>query len=227
MLKPSEEKYLKAIYHVSQTDNTRISIALLSDYLDLKRPTVHERVGILEDRKLITNKKATGIRLTKTGLKLALSVVRKHRVWETFLVKICKFTWSEVHELAEQLQNINSEKLLDRIYLLSGEPRFDPHGDPIPDKSGVLPVSVRRPFSQSVEGCKCVVVGVDEDSHEFLTYLTELHIGLNDKLFVEKIFGFDGSLKVKYRNNLSSILSAQVAAKIQVTCIKPNCLCKP
>src|SRR5690606_19362953 len=113
--------------------------------------------------------------------------------------------WGEVHELAEELQNINSEKLIDRIYQLSGEPKFDPHGDPIPDKTGVLPESDRRPLSKSVRGCRVVVLGVEEDSPEFLAYLTELKIGLEGKLNVEQIFAFDGSVKVRYQNNQAAV----------------------
>jgi DtxR family transcriptional regulator, Mn-dependent transcriptional regulator len=227
MIKTSDEKYLRAIYQISQSESTdKATISELAYYLDLKPPTVLERLKILQQEKFITYKKATGIHLTKTGQKEALNVIRKHRIWETFLHKVCKFSWSEVHELAEQLQNVNSEKLIDRIYTLSGEPKFDPHGDPIPTKTGSLPSSERRPLLNSVEGCKCTVLGVNEDSAEFLNYLSELKIGLNEKLTVEKIFGFDGTLKVKYKGSESALLSSKVAEKIMVTCLKPNCLCK-
>lgn len=226
MLKTSDEKYLRAIYHLAEDKNDKVSLSDLAYYLDLKPPTVLERMHVLQDEKWILYKKQDGIRLTKTGEKEALNVVRKHRIWETFLHKVCKFSWSEVHELAEQLQTVHSEKLIDRIYDLSGKPKFDPHGDPIPDKSGKLPVSERRPLLNSVDGCKCIVLGVNEDSHEFLNYLTDLKIGLNEKLIVEKVFVFDGSLKIKYRNNENVILSPKVSEKILVSCVKPGCDCK-
>ncbi|MCE3260208.1 MAG: metal-dependent transcriptional regulator [Bacteroidetes bacterium] len=227
MIKTSDEKYLKAIYHVSQSENTeKATISELAYYLDLRPPTVLERLKILQQEKLITYNKKAGIQLTKTGHKEALNVIRKHRIWETFLHKVCKFSWSEVHELAEQLQNVNSDKLIDRIYTLSGEPKFDPHGDPIPDKTGKLPASQRRPLLNSVEGCRCVILGVNEDSTDFLNYLTDLKLGLNDKLTVEKIFTFDGSLKIRYKNNEQAVLSSKVAEKILVTCIKAGCSCK-
>ena len=155
-----------------------------------------------------------------------MKVITKHRIWETFLHRVCKFGWGEVHELAEELQNINSEKLIDRIYQLSGEPKFDPHGDPIPDKTGVLPTSNRRPLSLSVAGCRCIVLGVEEDSAEFLAYLTDLRIGLNGRLNVEKLFDFDGSVKVRHHNNHTAVLSLKVAEKIQVECLRPGCDCK-
>lgn len=227
MLKTSDEKYLRAIYAVGRAEKKqKVSLSDLAYYLDLKPPTVLERLHVLQKEKFISYTKTEGVVLTKSGEKEALNVIRKHRVWETFLHKVCKFGWNEVHEMAEQLQNVNSEKLIDRIYTLSGEPKFDPHGDPIPDKSGKLPVSVRRPLLNSIEGCRCLVLGVNEDSAEFLNYLTDLNIGLNEKLSVEKVFGYDGSLKIKYKNSESVILSPKVAEKILVTCTKHGCACK-
>ena len=227
MIKTADEKYLKAIYQISLTEKTnKATISELAYYLDLRPPTVLERLKILEQQKLITYTKLKGILLTRNGQKEALDVVRKHRIWETFLHKVCKFGWGEVHELAEQLQTIHSEKLIDRIYVLSGEPKFDPHGDPIPDKTGILPLSKRRSLLNSVEGCRCVVLGVNEDSTDFLNYLTDLKIGLNDKILVQKIFLFDGSMRVKYNNDENAILSSKVSEKIMVTCVKPNCTCK-
>jgi DtxR family transcriptional regulator, Mn-dependent transcriptional regulator len=223
----SDDKYLKAIYQISHAENPgKSTISELAYYLGLKPPTVLERVKRLKAARLITYRKDTGIQLSRAGIREAMNVIRMHRIWETFLHKVCKFGWGEVHELAEQLQQIRSEKLIDRIYFLSGEPKFDPHGDPIPGKDGVLPSSERRPLLESVEGCRCVVLGVYEDSPEFLNYLTDLHIGLNDKLNVEKIFVFDGSIKVRYKQHETAILSAKVAEKILVTCLKPNCMCK-
>lgn len=227
MLKNSDEKYLKAIYQISLSEpEQKAGLSELAYYMDLKPPTVLERIRILAAENYLQYSKQKGIQLSKSGEKIALQVVRKHRIWETFLQKVCKFNWSEVHELAEQLQQVNSDKLIDKLFILCGEPKFDPHGDPIPDKQGVMPVSERRPLLHSVEGCKCTVLGVNEDSVEFLNYLSELAIGLNEKLQVEKIFTFDGSIKVRYKSNLNATLSAKVAEKIMVSCSKPGCLCK-
>lgn len=226
MIKTAEEKYLRAIYQISLAESVaRPTITELAWYLDLKPPTVLERLKELQREKYVTYSRTRGIHLTRSGQKLAMQVIRRHRIWETFLHKVCKFGWSEVHELAEQLQNIQSEKLIDRIYLLSGEPKFDPHGDPIPDKEGILPESHRRPLLQSLEGCKCTVLGVNEDSVDFLNFLTDMHIQLNEKLTVEKVFLFDGSIKVSYKQQ-TAVLSSKVAEKIMVTCTRNNCACK-
>lgn len=223
----SDQKYLKGIYQIRQAEFiAKVSLNELALYLDLSPPTVLERVKKLRSQKLVTYTRAKGIVLTTSGSYAALQVVRNHRIWETFLNKICKFSWSEVHDLAEELQKVNSEKLMDRLYQLSGSPNFDPHGDPIPDKAGTLPVLHRRPLSKSVEGCRCLVLGVNEDSPEFLNYLTDLKISLDTKLLVEKIFNYDGSLMVLIKKNERAVISPTVAGRILVSCTKPNCKCR-
>ncbi|HQQ93511.1 MAG TPA: metal-dependent transcriptional regulator [Bacteroidia bacterium] len=227
MISSAEERYLRAIYQISQAEYPgKCSLNELSLHLGLKAPTVLERIRNMEKARWLTYTREKGILLSPSGYKKALQVVRKHRIWETFLQKVCKFNWSEVHELAELLQQVNSDKLLDRIFVLSGEPRFDPHGDPIPDKEGSMPPSQRRPLLESTEGCRCTVLGVLEDSPDFLNYLSELHIGLNEKIQVERVFGFDGSMKVRYKNHENVLLSPKVAEKIMVQCNKTDCSCK-
>jgi DtxR family transcriptional regulator, Mn-dependent transcriptional regulator len=223
----TEQKYLRAIYQIRQAKFVeKVSLNELALYLDLSPPTVFERVQKLKTLKLLSYSRSKGIQLSPSGTLAALLVIRNHRIWETFLHKICKFSWSEVHDLAEELQKITSEKLMDRLYELSGEPRFDPHGDPIPDKTGLMPVLHRRSLSKSVEGCRCQVLGVNEDSPEFLNYLTDLQIGLDTKLQVEKIFKYDGSLMLRLKQNERAVISPTVAERILVTCSKPNCKCR-
>ncbi len=152
--------------------------------------------------------------------------MRRHRIWETYLYKQLNFSWSEVHEIAEQLEHVNSDKLIDKIYTILGNPEFDPHGDPIPNKQGVLPKSERRPLSKSVKGCKCVVLGVSDDSEAFLNYLTDLKISLNDKLIVEQIVSYDESIKIINKHKEVILISAKAAERLLVACTKPNCGCK-
>lgn len=221
----TEERYLKAIYHIRQTEKEKVKISAIASELALKPPTVHEQIKRLSDQHLVKTFGREGLRLTKEGDRAAITVVRRHRIWETFLHKICRFSWSEVHELAEQLQHIRSEKLIDRIYEMSGSPEFDPHGDPIPDKSGFLPHREVRPLSNSREGCRCVLLGVTEDSMAFLNYLTDVGLAINDKLVVQKRLEFDGTWKVRHSKHGSMLLTDKVASKIQVICKKPGCTC--
>ncbi|MFN8114804.1 MAG: metal-dependent transcriptional regulator [Bacteroidia bacterium] len=222
-----EENYLKAIYQLSDIDkHKQVSPTDIANWLELKPPTVLEKLAILVKKGYITYNKFEGAKLTSTGKEIALNIVRRHRIWETYLYKELKFSWSEVHEIAEQLEHVNSDKLIDKIYDVLGKPDFDPHGDPIPNKLGKFPKSDRRPLSDSIKGCKCVVLGVSEHSEVFLNYLTQQKIGLNDKLVVEQINEYDSSLKLGTKNKGHILMSAKAAQQILVQCIKPNCACK-
>ncbi len=222
-----EENYLKAIYQLHDLDkNKLVTPTELANWLALKPPTVLEKLSVLSIKGLITYHKARGIKLTKKGFEIAVNIVRRHRIWETYLYKELKFSWSEIHEIAEQLEHVNSDKLIDKIYTNLGKPEFDPHGDPIPNKQGELPKSNRRPLSKSTKGCKCLVLGVNEHSEAFLNYLTELKISLNDKLQVEQIITYDETIKLinKYKDTV--LISSKAASNILVSCLKPNCDCK-
>jgi DtxR family Mn-dependent transcriptional regulator len=222
-----EENYLKAIYQLSNHDKTKIvSATEIAICLEIKPPTVLEKLAILVKKGYVTYNKFDGAKLSQTGKEIAINIVRRHRIWETYLYKQLKFSWSEVHEIAEQLEHVNSDKLIDRIYDVIGNPDFDPHGDPIPNKQGKLPKSDRRPLSQSVKGCRCIILGVSEHSEVFLNYLTELKIGLNDKITVEQINAYDDSLKLLTKNKELVLITSKAAKQILVNCIKPNCDCK-
>jgi len=222
-----EENYLKAIYQLANHDKNKVvSPTDIANWLEVKPPTVLEKLAILVKKGYVTYNKFDGAKLTQEGKEIALNIVRRHRIWETYLYKQLKFSWSEVHEIAEQLEHINSDKLIDRIYDVIGNPDFDPHGDPIPNKQGKLPKSDRRPLSQSIKGCKCVVLGVSEHSEVFLNYLTELSISLNDKLIVEQINSYDDTLKLSTKTKEPILMSSKAAQQIQVQCLKPNCACK-
>lgn len=222
-----EENYLKAIYQLHDGAKNQVVTATdIANWLGLKPPTVLEKLNILVKKNYITYNKYDGAKLTHSGKEIAVNIVRRHRIWETYLYKQLQFSWSEVHEIAEQLEHVNSEKLLDKIYEIIGKPDFDPHGDPIPNKQGKLPKSDRRPLSNSVKGCKCLVLGVSDHSEVFLNYLTDLHIGLNDKLHVEQIHAYDDSLKLVTKHKEVIVMSAKAASQILVQCTKPGCACK-
>lgn len=222
-----EENYLKAIYQLKIGDQKEVvTITDIAVQLGLKTPTVLEKIKGMVIKKLISYNKISGVQLSKTGFDVAANIVRRHRIWETYLYKELKFSWSEVHEIAEQLEHVNSTKLIEKIYAILGYPKFDPHGDPIPDLKGVLPKSERRPLSKSVEGCKLLILGVSEHSDSFLNYLSEKHIGLNDRFVIERIDAFDESLLMISKSKERCLVSAKAAKFIQVACLKENCVCK-
>lgn len=222
----AEQKYLRAIYQVSLTESdAKVKVHQLADFLGVSAPTVVERLRALKTKQLVVYSRS-GAALTKSGYVEAMRLVRRHRIWETFLHSVCAFGWSEVHELAEELQAVDSEKLIDRLYELSGRPAFDPHGDPIPDKAGKLPRKTGRALSESVAGCHCEVLGVSEDSKEFLDYLSSISIALHTKLRVETVYSFDGSLLITIKPRHRHSISKTVAQQVMVVCVKPNCACK-
>lgn len=222
-----EENYLKAIYQLHNDQNNEIvSITDIANWLELKTPSVLEKINTLVKKDYVTYQKKDGAKLTKAGKEIALNIIRRHRIWETYLNKELNFNWAEVHEIAEQLEHVNSEKLLDKIYEIIGKPNFDPHGDPIPNKQGKFPNSDRRALSMSVKGCKCIIQGVSDHSETFLNYLTQLSINIEDKIQVTQVIEYDGSIIIQNKHKQEITLSSKSANQILVTCTKNNCLCK-
>ncbi|MDI9341383.1 MAG: metal-dependent transcriptional regulator [Sediminibacterium sp.] len=227
MLSYTEENYLKALYHLMVEKDTKPEAGTneLAAYLGVKPATVNDMLKKLKDKKLITHERYGKIRLQTSGRKLAIEIVRKHRLWETFLYEKLDFNWHEVHDVAEQLEHIQSPKLIEKLDAFLNYPSFDPHGDPIPDKDGNMPKSQRRPLSKSVEGCRVVILGVSEHSELFLNYLSDNHIGLNDKFTVERITPFDETMRLSSKKNPDILVSNKAANKIQVTCLRSDCGC--
>lgn len=197
MFTQSEENYLKAIFHLQQEMNDGVSTSSLSEILDTKAASVTEMVKKLADKNLVDYKKYYGVQLTELGKKQALAVVRKHRLWESFLVERLNFKWDEVHEVAEQLEHINSIKLVEELDKFLGRPDYDPHGDPIPDANGNLPKAAKKRLSQLKEGSQAICKGFNDTSSSFLKYLDKQGIGMDTSIEVLQIESFDESMTIK------------------------------
>lgn len=154
MFSQSEENYLKAIFHLQLELKGGVSTSNLAESLDTRAASVTEMIKRLASKDLVTYERYYGVQLTKLGKKQALVIVRKHRLWESFLVERLNFDWDEVHDIAEQLEHIKSEKLVEELDRFLERPKFDPHGDPIPDMEGNLPKVKRRKLSELKEGKK-------------------------------------------------------------------------
>ncbi|MBV1888574.1 MAG: metal-dependent transcriptional regulator, partial [Urechidicola sp.] len=155
----TEENYLKAIFSLSIKNENAVSTNDIANKLNTKASSVTDMIKKLADKKLVDYKKYQGATLTKKGLKIAVSIVRNHRLWEVFLVEKLDFTWDKVHDLAEQLEHIKSEQLTEKLDTFLGHPTHDPHGDPIPDKDGKIDFGINETLSNLNEGITCVVVG--------------------------------------------------------------------
>jgi DtxR family Mn-dependent transcriptional regulator len=190
------ENYLKNIYHASK-DNTRlVSNKEIASAMDLSAPTVSETVKKLDKLKLITYEKSYGVRLTNEGLKLALDIIRRHRIWETYLAKELGFGWDEVHEIAEELEHVKNDKLIKKLALILGNPIFDPHGDPIPDEEGKIRNSNFINLSNGELQKKYKLMGVTDHSTSFLKYLEKHGLTIGATLLIKSKEIFDKSIVI-------------------------------
>ena len=214
MLTQSEENYLKAIYSLSEDQAEAISTNLLAEKMSTKPSSVTDMVKKLSEKDLISYQKYQGCELTAIGKKTALQIIRKHRLWEVFLVNKLNFGWDEVHEVAEQLEHIQSAKLTDHLEEYLGFPKVDPHGDPIPDKNGVFEkINKSIALSDVSVNVKGIVVGVEDGSSGFFQFLKRYEIGLGTEIKVLEKFNFDLSVLVLI-NGKEISFSSVVANKI-------------
>ena len=211
----AEENYLKTIFSLEQDASEGVSTSAIADYLDTRAASVSDMLQKLAKKGLIEYKKYYGALLTDEGRKHAILVIRRHRLWETFLVDKLYFGWEEVHEVAEQLEHIKSEKLINALDKMLGYPKVDPHGDPIPDAEGKWNKIDKRLLSNCEEGCLVTVVGVKDTATDFLKILDRKQINLGTIFTILNKEEYDGSLKVQLKDTELS-LSKKMASNIYV-----------
>lgn len=212
----SEENYLKAIYHLSQPGGEKVTPTAIARMLANNPASVIDMLKKLTDKKLISYDKKNGAKLTNKGIKAAMEVVRKHRLWEVFLLEKLGYKWDEVHNLAEQLEHVGNHELADRLEKFLGFPDYDPHGDPIPKANGKIAEVFKTTLVEAKTGEKYKVVAVKDDSAEFLSYLQKLGIGIGTKLKVVEKIPFDGSLVVQIGKHSNTTISHKFAENVLV-----------
>lgn len=216
MITTTEENYLKAIYSLNQDRNGKeLGTNELASHLRISPATVSSMLRKLKEKELIDYEKYGAISLLKEGEAIAFAVIRKHRLWETFLVEKMDFTWDEIHDVAEQLEHIKSNKLVDQLDKLLDFPEYDPHGDPIPDANGKIRGRHKTTLEKESVGKPLKVVGVKNDSPEFLRHITQLGIIINSKICIKSSFEFDDTLEVEIEG-VSKMISQKVANNIYV-----------
>lgn len=211
----SKENYIKAIFHLQQ-DESVVTTNALAKQLNTKPASVTDMLKKLKTQKILQYQPYKGVKLTAEGRKVALQIIRKHRLWEFFLVEKLQFGWEEVHEIAEELEHISSRKLIDRLDKFLGNPRTDPHGDPIPDSQGRMPVIhqialLNLPLKQVAE-----VISVSNQSTGMLDLLSHHKIGIGTKLSVNRRFEFDQTLEISIANQPYFTISELLAANLFV-----------
>jgi len=219
----SEENYIKAIYHLQSGPNS-VSTNALAEKLSTKPASVTDMMKKLKTKKLLHYQPYQGFRLSNEGRKVALDIIRRHRLWEYFLAEKLKFKWDEVHAVAEELEHVSSKKLIDKLDEYLGYPKFDPHGDPIPDSLGKIENSrqinlTELPLNQAAEVCRVV-----NQSGEMLELLQHKKISIGTRIEVKKKFGFDHSIEIKLKQSRRTslgqpafLISEQLAKNIFVT----------
>jgi DtxR family Mn-dependent transcriptional regulator len=213
----TEENYLKAIYRLSDGGAKAVSTNEIAESMSTKAASVTDMVKKLSGKSLISYEKYYGARITKRGKSKALTIIRKHRLWETFLVEKLNFSWDEVHEVAEQLEHIQSPLLIEKLDEFLGYPTADPHGHPIPDKDGNIKELNLIPLAEFVPNKKTAVRAVRDGSPSFLQYLSKIGIYIGARIAIVEKIDFDGSLEVVIDNKNKVFISRDAAENLLVS----------
>lgn len=210
----TEENYLKAIYHLSLQSGS-VSTNQIAASLSTKAASVTDMIKKLAEKELINYTKYQGVTLTATGEKIAISIIRKHRLWEYFLVEKLNFKWDEVHDVAEELEHISSKELVDRLDDFMGHPKYDPHGDPIPDRNGQFKTHELKPVSALSVNESGIISGVRDHSAAFLQYLEKTKLTIGKKIKIAEFNDYDHSVTLQVEDKRIHI-SREVANNLLI-----------
>lgn len=211
----SEENYLKTIYHLTTISNTGISTNAIAEKIETKASSVTDMLKKLAEKDLVNYKKYQGVSLTEKGKLTAKMIVRKHRLWESFLVEKLNFSWDEVHDIAEQLEHIKSEKLINKLDEFLNFPTEDPHGDPIPNADGQIVIIKKQLLSEFEKNKIGICVGVKDTSSDFLKYLDKQEIALGSAIEIIEKELFDSSFTIRVGNKEMTI-SNKIASNLYI-----------
>lgn len=215
MFTQAEENYLKAIYALETKVKKGVSTNLIAEKMQTKASSVTDMIKRLSEKQLVDYIKYQGVQLTEDGQKVAVSIIRKHRLWECFLVDKLDFSWDEVHDIAEQLEHIRSKKLIDSLEHFLGYPTVDPHGDPIPDKEGFIYKENQISLGTLSPQDKSIITAVKDSSSDFLRYLDKKGIAIGNSIKVLSVELFDKTMEVEINGKIT-IITNEVASKLLV-----------
>ena len=210
----TEENYIKAIYKLSENGTQEVNTNAIAEALETKAASVTDMLRKLSSKNIVNYVKYRGVTLTEEGERIALQIIRKHRLWEVFLVEKLKFNWDEVHEVAEELEHISSNLLTKRLDEFLGFPQFDPHGDPIPSETGEMKQKKQRLLAEMGVNDAGVVVGVNDSQPLFLQYLDKIGIALGSRIRILDKMPYDNSLEIMLEENKELLISSEVSKNI-------------
>jgi len=217
MLSFTEENYLKAIYHLSESGTAEVLTNAIAESMSTKAASATDMIKKLSAKKLISYEKYYGVKLTPSGKTEALLIIRKHRLWETFLVQQLGFTWDEVHEVAEQLEHIQSPLLIQKLDEFLGFPKLDPHGEPIPDNKGRIKLLPQSSLDQLTIGYQGVITAVKDSEPALLKYLGKIGATPGQKIKLVGKEEYDGSIEIEINRQGRITISKEVSKRILVT----------
>jgi DtxR family transcriptional regulator, Mn-dependent transcriptional regulator len=213
----TEENYLKAIFKLLEKGDKKTTTNAIAEMVNTAPASVTDMLKKLNEKHFINYEKYQGVSLTASGKKVAVNIIRKHRLWELFLVDKLKLGWDEVHPIAEELEHINSDLLIKRLDNFLNHPRFDPHGDPIPDEHGIFHTAKSFPLSELNPKSKAMVSGVIDHSPAFLQYIQRIGLELGKEVMMKEKFDYDKSCNILLKPTKSPIhISYDVAKNILV-----------
>jgi len=216
MLSQAEENYLKTIFKITERDRKTANTNKIADYLGTSAASVTDMLKKLSEKELVLYEKYKGVSLSGNGKVIATDLIRKHRLWEVFLFEKLDYSWEEVHPIAEQLEHIKSSTLIDRLDNYLGNPKFDPHGDPIPNAEGKF--TIRNQFGLDVLNVneKGILVGVRTHEENFLNYLNKLNIKLGTEIQVVEKIAFDKSIEIRIDDSHTKVITHSVVKNLFV-----------
>lgn len=212
----AEEDYLKAIFKIAEKENKAAATNKLAESLGTTPASITDMIKKLSEKNLVNYTRYYGVTLTQEGNRVATALIRRHRLWEYFLVEKLRFPWHEVHNIAEQLEHIKSDDLLSRLDAFLNYPKFDPHGDPIPNADGKFTIKTQFPLSEGKPSGKYILTGLKESTDHFLKHLYDLGIKLGSKISVIELSEFDKSAKITLDNRVELIIGGQVTNNLMV-----------
>jgi len=214
ILSSTEENYLKAIFKIAEKEKKSVGTNSIARQMATTAASVTDMLKKLAEKDLINYEKYKGVTLTATGNKSATNLIRKHRLWEVFLVNKLRFSWHQVHDIAEELEHIVSEELISRLDAFLDYPKFDPHGDPIPNADGKFTLRNQMTLSDMSLFQSGIVVGVKDHQTEFLKHLTKINIKLGTEIKIMEITDFDLSMKIDIDGKSEAVISKTISQNI-------------
>ncbi|MBL7728461.1 MAG: metal-dependent transcriptional regulator [Dinghuibacter sp.] len=215
ILTRTEENYIKALYRLQANGGT-VSTTELAREVSIKPASATDMLKKLKEKKLITYQAYYGCSLTGDGNRIALNIIRKHRLWEYFLCEKLGFEWDAVHDIAEELEHISNPELVHRLDAYLGHPKTDPHGDPIPDSQGQIPELGYQPLPLVQPGKPVTVMAVGNQSVEMLSMLKHFGISIGSAITIVQQHDFDLSLEISINHKETRLVSSQFASNILV-----------